>query len=274
MTGLVSVVVPVYRPVLSEDEELSFRRTICVLGKYPITIVCPFELDISYYEHISSEYNVVLWRESFRSLFFQGIKGYNRLLLSKAFYQRFSDYEYILICQLDAYIFRDELVQWCNLGYDYIGAPLIGNGFETTFSSMMRVGNGGLSLRKVQTYISFFESKKNVFSSSQIRQRISLKKKPYARICIWFLMLLGWHNKPMIVAERWKSNEDIFWSNLLDFSQYALSKPSPDIAMFFSFERFPSELFSIIGRLPFGCHAWRKYQFESFWQQYIKSIVR
>jgi hypothetical protein len=22
--------------------------------------------------------------------------------------------------------------------------------------------------------------------------------------------------------------------------------------------------------LPFGCHAWKKYEYESFWKQYIK----
>lgn len=49
--------------------------------------------------------------------------GYNRLMLSEDLYSAFSNYEYILICQSDAYIFRDELKEWCEAGYDYVGAP-------------------------------------------------------------------------------------------------------------------------------------------------------
>ena len=29
----------------------------------------------------------------------------------------------MLIYQLDAYVFKDELLNWANKGYDYIGAP-------------------------------------------------------------------------------------------------------------------------------------------------------
>ena len=36
------------------------------------------------------------------------------------------------------------------------------------------------------------------------------------------------------------------------------------------FERFPKELYEITKQIPFGCHAWKKYQFEEFWKQYIE----
>lgn len=55
----------------------------------------------------------------------------------------------------------------------------------------------------------------------------------------------------------------------MDDSNYALSKPSPREALFFALERFPKELYAIIQRLPFGCHAWRKYEYESFWREVI-----
>ena len=83
-------------------------------------------------------------------------------------------------------------------------------------------------------------------------------------------MLLGWRNKPNIVAKRWKYNEDDFWSGLLDKSRYALSKPDPVEAIRFAFERFPSELYELNHhQLPFGCHAWKKYQYDSFWSEFI-----
>ena len=268
--GLVTVIVPAYQPVLSADEELSFRRTLNLLGRYSITLVCPNDLVLSEFESIANEYKILLRVERFKNSFFQGIEGYNRLLLSKEFYLRFSIFDYILICQLDAFIFQDELDYWCKQGYDYIGAPLIGQFSDTVFSEKMRVGNGGLSLRKVSTYLSFFQSNRTVFSPRQLAQYIALLKKPYTRIWLWLLMMAGWRNKPSVVARRWKYNEDDFWSGLLDHSQYPLRKPIPQEAAQFSFERFPKELFEMNNhQLPFGCHAWRKYQYAEFWSQYI-----
>lgn len=42
-----------------------------------------------------------------------GIAGYNQMMLSREFYQLFNDTEYLLICHTDAWIFRDELEDWC-----------------------------------------------------------------------------------------------------------------------------------------------------------------
>lgn len=47
--------------------------------------------------------------------------------------------------------------------------------------------------------------------------------------------------------------------------------PSCEEAADFSFEANPSYLFSIIGKLPFGCHAFEKYEYEEFWKKYIKT---
>ena len=39
-------------------------------------------------------------------------------------YSRFEKYEYMLIYQLDAFVFSDRLMEFVEAGYDYIGAPL------------------------------------------------------------------------------------------------------------------------------------------------------
>ena len=54
-----------------------------------------------------------------------GIAGYNRMMLSAGFYELFRDYEYLLICHTDAWIFRDELADWCRRGYDCVAAPWV-----------------------------------------------------------------------------------------------------------------------------------------------------
>lgn len=79
-------------------------------------------------------------------------------------------------------------------------------------------------------------------------------------------MALGWRNKPQSVAMHCNYNEDNFWSGTLSGSNYEMTKPLPIEALHFSFERFPSECYAITGSLPFGCHAWRKYQYEEFWK--------
>ena len=264
------VVIPVYKEVLTEFELNSIVQTLNVLGSYPIAFVAPDSFNVSLFTIKLTDYPVSCKFEKFEDRFFIGIETYNRLLLSAEFYQRFSNYEYMLICQPDAYVFSDELTYWCKKGYDYIGAPLIGKFEDTEFSTEMRVGNGGFSLRKVKTYIRFFESGKNVFNTKQIARLINFRKKPYTRIFVWMLMILGWRNKPISCAKFWKYNEDDFWSGYLDRSNYALSKPTSSEALRFAFERFPKECYKITGKLPFGCHAWEKYQYKEFWIKYIK----
>lgn len=266
----VCVVIPVYKPEPTSDEVVSIRRTVKILGQHDISFVCPDSLDITVYKHLTESFCSVLIIKRFSDFYFKDINGYNRLLLSLSFYTEFNNYKYILICQPDAYVFRDELREWCNKGYDFIGAPIIGSFTDQEFSGRMRIGNGGFSLRNVQTVIGFFNAKKNVFSPSQIAQMISLWKKPWTRIFVWLLMILGWRNKPDSVASRWKYNEDDFWSGLLVGTRYSLRIPAVTEAIRFAFERFPSELYRMNhSLLPFGCHAWKKYQYETFWTKFI-----
>lgn len=266
------IIIPVYKPVLSADEKVSLVQCLRVLKLHSFVFVTPKALDCELYRDICSQHGIRFNRFSFDDSFFVGVEGYNRLLLSCSFYEAFADYDYMLIYQLDAYVFVDELNKWCSKGYDYIGAPLIGNYQDEEFSMSMHVGNGGFSLRRVGFFLSFFNSRKNVFSGSQIARLINIWKKPYTRCFVWLLMVLGWRNKPSVVASRWEYNEDDFWSARLSQSNYQLSIPEPLEALQFSFERFPSQLFELnSGRLPFGCHAWRKYQFDLFWVDFIKA---
>ena len=42
-------------------------------------------------------------------------------MVSPLFYLNFKKYRYLLIYQLDALVFRDELLEWCSKEIDYIG---------------------------------------------------------------------------------------------------------------------------------------------------------
>ena len=268
----IAVVIPIYKEQPEWNEEISLRQTFSVLKKYKIVIVCPKEINLRNYEKIALEQGCKYNIEYFDSKYFKNIAAYNRLLLSELFYSRFEKYDYILICQPDAYVFEDKLEEWCVKGYDYIGAPLVGKFTETEYYPDMAlgVGNGGFSLRKISACLEYFKGNKNVFTSKQIIERINIWNKPYSRIFVWLLMVLGWRNKPKSVANNWMYNEDDFWSGVLDNSNYPMSKPNPIEALDFAFERFPSEMYKINRKLPFGCHAWEKYEYEYFWKQFIK----
>lgn len=268
--SLVAVIIPIYKSLPSEYELISLRQCCRVLKNYTIVLIAPESLNTQIYDIEFRKQSVNCIIERFANVYFESITGYNRLMLSNFFYNRFINYNYILIYQLDAYVFRDELTEWCNKKYDYIGAPLIEKFEGSQFSEKMRVGNGGFSLRKVKTYIQFFESKKNVFTPKQIAKQIAIQKKPHTRIFVWMFMVMGWRNKPLSCAKNWKYNEDDFWSGFLEKSNYTFNKPSPQEALNFAFERFPKECYHLTGRLSFGCHAWEKYEYDNFWKNFIK----
>ena len=111
----VKVVIPVYSERLSENEWLSLEHNTEVLKRHPIVLLLPRSLSI---EAVARRFPTVCNHEIIRVsdgyLGKAGILGYNRMMLSAEFYDLFVDCEYILICQTDAWVFRDELEQWCD----------------------------------------------------------------------------------------------------------------------------------------------------------------
>lgn len=265
----VIIVIPVYKNP-DADELISLRRCCQVLSRYEMSLVCPDGFDTSTFHTLWGEYGLVLKEDQFDARFFKNLAGYNRLLLSEEFYARFDEYDYMLIYQPDAYVYEDKLMEWCNKGYDYVGAPIFGSFTDTMIRwEHGRVGNGGLSLRRIKAYTDYFCGSKNVLPIRSIAQRIGLKDKWYTRWLVWIMMSLGWRNKPKSYANNWNYNEDDFWSGALCGTNYGLTKPSIYEAMDFAFERFPQELYGVLGHLPFGVHAWRKYEYEEFWKDRI-----
>ena len=135
------IVIPAYKSNISEIESVSLRRCLLVLKNYDICFVSPYGLNMDVYRSILSDYQICFNVMSFPSHFFDSVKSYNKLMLTHDFYLRFCEYEYMLIYQLDAYVFDDQLAYWCNKGYDYIGAPW----FQSNGNLCSICGNGGFS---------------------------------------------------------------------------------------------------------------------------------
>jgi hypothetical protein len=239
----VAIVIPLYQASLSIAEKASLRQCIKVLGHYPVKIAKPANLDL---REISNEYPNIEF-VSFDDAYFTGTDSYNRLMVSLDFYRSFLAYQYILIYQLDAFVFRDELTEWCLKNYDYVGAPSLHQAeydalpassndvYSKALSQHRVVFNGGLSLRKIPAIIRYL--------------------KIYNRF-----------------YPAWLGNEDMLFSQeatrLIPMKLF-LNLPSWEEALHFSFEKSPAATYEIVGRkLPFACHAWERYD-PRFWSDHI-----
>src|ERR1700748_1673724 len=114
-----AVIIPFYRDSISAYEAIAVEQCFKVLGGHPIIAIKPNHLTLPQAVQGYPFRDVV----SFDDNFFKDIEGYNALMLSPDFYREFLAYEFMLIYQLDAFVFEDKLDCWCAQGYDYIGAP-------------------------------------------------------------------------------------------------------------------------------------------------------
>lgn len=261
------VVIPAYKAHLDASEILSIRQCLSVLNSHDIRIVCPQGLDTSVYTQLFSEYDKQLETIEFDSLYFTSINGYNKLMLNKAFYEPFRKWEYMLIYQPDAFVFRDELDYWCSQGYDYIGAPW--RIFRTTQIDPINSGNGGFSLRKIDSMIDSLTNKRFLLTLEGLKYLYE-ERGPYRKPYLLFRGLFGFQNSGRTIIEKDLANEDKFFAMQRYRRKNPLKVPNSDVAMFFSFEQDPSFLFEQTGgKLPFGCHAWERYEYDTFWSKYI-----
>ena len=250
------IVIPVHQAQLTADERLSVSQCERVLGRYAIRFVCPSSVKaVEGFEHIPIEH--------FDDAYFRDLASYNRLMLSKGFYEQFSQYTYILIYQADAFVFRDELLEWAQAGYSYVGAPWILKAkYRTWWGRLVlhlrglkyrlrgkpfrplllgdKIGNGGLSLRKTVDFLRICEGEQTTIDEY-------IQK-----------------------SERWSEyNEDAFWATRANFRY-----PDTQTALRFAFDLYPEEcLRQTKHALPFGCHGWSKTGHETFWRPIIERQI-
>ncbi|MES2559943.1 MAG: DUF5672 family protein [Bacteroidota bacterium] len=268
---LVTIIIPIYKAIPDSDEKISFRQCVHVLSGYPINIVTHPDLDISYYESMLRDAQLPYSVQYFDKAFFENIEGYNKLLLKPDFYTRFTNYRYILIYQLDAFVFTNKLEQWCNKGYSYIGAPWItATSGEFAFNG---VGNGGFSLRNVADHIKALHSFSYIESPRSVFYKYFLIKHPlrvYLHLIWRFIKQLTVLNNTYYRFNNYDSNEDYFWCKVIAANFNWFTVPAPEEAMKFSMEHHPEYLYRLNhNQLPFGCHAWTKHDF-AFWKPFIE----
>lgn len=212
MLNRVRVIIPIYKQNLTAEEKLSLESVDRYLKNYGITFLAPENLNIGQaFQMIPEAEECRMPKE-----FFDGFSGYNHLMLSKELYERFAEYEYILICQLDVLVLEDRLESYLDLYYDYIGAPMPHMG---PWSPKLYTGNGGFSLRRVSSIIRF----------------------------------LTIHGKE---TENSKENEDVIFSSAGEKYPNELKTAPVNISAGFAFNMYHEKLFRLNGnKLPMAIHG-------------------
>jgi hypothetical protein len=246
------VVIPIYNPTPSEFEKLSLNQCFDVLGEFPLAFVCPKTFDRSVYITQSARASCVSFESFDDGYFADGTAGYNKLMLSHGFYERFREYQYILIYQTDAFVFTNTLTQWCKKKQDYIGAPWLDvERFEHSFKEIQKfiVRREKNALRK--RFMRFRWALAGLNNSEKTRVGNGGFSLRNVTKCLEAI------DKFHVYAREWKYNEDYFWSIFLPLMFHTFRIPSFQEALSFSFDIHPEKCFNLNGKkLPFGCHAW------------------
>jgi hypothetical protein len=256
-----AVIIPFYKDTLTAYETIALEQCFKVLSAYSIIAIKPQHLVLPDAVTAYAFADII----SFDDTLFKGVEGYNTLMLSPIFYKAFLAYEFMLIHQLDAFVFEDKLSWWCTQGFDYIGAPWLKpgehpdvikaltsnikyyfhtrndvhkNGEPSKYQYENKVGNGGFSLRRVEKIYNLCVSRE-----SDIKNYLAK----------------GGHHY----------NEDRYLSVEVNRKHKALNIPGYKIGAKFAIEMAPERAMRLNNdHLPFGCHAWDKQ--PDFWRPIFK----
>lgn len=253
MKKQVAIVIPIHLEEPSEMEKISLSQTLSILHNYPVVFQAKEGLNTKWYEEFCYGKATV----SFERFSWNGLMGYTELLLSPELYSRFKDYEYILICHLDVFVFRDELEKWCQQGYDYIGSVV----YNTTWTALPSrfgkliglerpeyIANGGFGLRKVESFI-------NLTTSNFLRSKLLLWKLRHNKFFQDDILLSqlsrklnskGFKIATKSVAEKFGAAVELWDEKDLPFANRDSSS------------------------LPFGIHGWFNYH-PDFWKPCIRA---
>lgn len=264
------IVIPVYRR-FSEAEIAVMRHNLALLKRYPAVLVGGHgqrALLSGVREMLCGEGSSEMSIETFEDCYFASIPGYNHLLTSRAFFERFSDSSYILICQHDALILDSNLEPWLDGRYAFVGAPML-EGFHEPKRPLKFLGtlNGGLSLRNVRAALDALDGIVIVRGARWVR---AAEKAGLIGGFNFLSSLFGFRR---LLVQRGGLNEDMFWTGQVARLVPEFRLPAPRTALRFAFETCPSEMLDLSeGRLPLGCHAFARYE-PDFWRLHAPSSL-
>lgn len=232
------VVVPIYKPQLSDTEERVLRHSLEVLKNRDVCFVAPHQLALDWYRQTYPRGTYLTCPDEY----FASPQTYSKLMMGGGFYQHFGKYSHMLVLQTDAVALRDDLDRWMASPYDYVGAPWpkpyaitippVDNAFANqTFH--IYVGNGGFSLRRIAA-------------------------------CIQAIQELAW------LVQKVPMDEDLFFAMAGQMSQ-RFCVPNAVTAASFALEANPRTFCAMAGAPPMGGHAWERWD-KGFWLKQFAQV--
>ena len=273
------IVVPIYKTFkqLSKEELRSLNQLFFIFCKIDIFFICGKSFESFDYIQECKKANTVPVITKFHDRYFSSIEGYNKLMLSPKFYRKFEAYNFMLVYQLDAFVFRNDLDEWCNRNYDFIGAPWFEGWDVPNYSrTIIGVGNGGFSLRNIKSSVVGLKKMNTTrkiwkwYQTSNLKSQIDLFKI-FTAIKFFFPVRYHAQTFAFLFDDKNRFNEDVIFGQYLSYFHLGYKVAPIEEAMLFSFENNPSYLYELTNqRLPFGCHAWEKYD-PIFWEKFINT---
>jgi len=259
------VIIPVHKPMLSEDEKLSLLACYRHLKTFDCFLVFPEGMPVDQYLAIHPR----LQPKPVAPKWLSSLENYNRMKLYAPFYQQFSGYEFMMTYELDAYIFSSSIQEHHGFDFDFIGAPVFEGyleaGPDAPFHGAL---NSGFSIRNIKACLTVLKLLKRYklkwkFNHFLYANFAALRRKlRKEQDAIFF----NYYLKRFYSGKSF--NEDMIWTQVVPLMAPSFRTAPPEIAATFSFEVNPQRLYeSNNGRLPLGCHAWPRFP---FWEKYIK----
>lgn len=235
----------------SLEEKVALIQCQNILSSYPIYLLHPAGMNTQAYQNIfPSLKRLVAPAESMAS-----ISAYNKLMVSPFIFNALEAYSHILIHEPDAIVLKDELIYWCEQDSDYIGAPWFASNHQ-----LDATGNFGLSLINVRAANSLFATNPRWCSISMIIRDLARGFRGQKGMFKRALKSMGPYGKISHAYHLYNDHCDIFWSYLVPKVAPKFRIADPEKAVYFSWEMNPQKCFEICnGNLPFGIHAWDKY---------------
>ena len=254
------------RNYLTETEEISLNHLRHYLGHYDKYILIPKSLDYSI-----PDFDTV----RFDDRYFGSAIAHRDLLFSREYYEAFSGYEFMLSYHLDVLVFSDQLKEWCDKDYDFIGPPWVKHEdapYHGNSNYEGKVGNGGFSLKKVSSFLRLLESKEYAINPEDYWKRYHAHKSLPERMLNWPKKVMMRSHRVNNIAweiKRWERNDDLFIADRARHYYPGFRIAPVNDALRFGFECVPRYCYELTGhKLPFGCHAWERYDRE-FWEQFL-----
>jgi glycosyltransferase involved in cell wall biosynthesis len=261
------VVIPTHKSDISVEEERSFRNTLSVLSNWDIRLVVPENVSVDSYARMKSIDALTFDIVRITDQWMGSVQRYNAMMLSTDFYRLFDDYEYILICHLDSWVFRDELEYWINLGYDYVGPPLflLKEPARNSLDSLVapQGGNGGFCLRKIGSTVKLLSNTRYDLNVMLFLKGVIflIQNRKFDLLKIFLRICRKVYKDPVRFQLRYNVYEDVMLSVCYALLHRSYKVAPPEIAMHFATEVYSEEIIQtkLRLRLPFAVHGYGKY---------------